>query len=242
MDFSPIWNDLLSATDREVIRRAGYGRPRGLGARPALVLIDPQYNYLGADRPILDQLGEWPSGVGEAAWRAVPRMARLLAAARAAGVPVVFTRQVQQDLAFDGFAAKAARNGANYLEGAKGTAIVDELAPRTGELVVDKGYASAFYGTPLLSYLVKLKADTLIVAGGTTCGCVRAFCVDAVSRSFNVGVAADAVFDRIGASHRIALLDLWMKYCDLLTTEAAARYLEKAPTAEARRMPGAPAG
>jgi nicotinamidase-related amidase len=242
MDFSPLWNDLLTATDREVIRRAGYGRPRGLDARPALVLIDPQYNYLGADRPILDQLEEWPSGVGEAAWRAVPRMARLLDAARAAGVPVVFTRQVQKDLAFDGFAAKAARNGASYLEGARGTAIVDELAPRPGELVVDKGYASAFYGTPLLSYLVKLRTDTLIVAGGTTCGCVRAFCVDAVSRSFNVGVAADAVFDRIGASHKIALLDLWMKYCDLLTAEEAARYLEKAQAAEARRDPGAPAG
>lgn len=218
----------MTETDREVIRRAGYGRPRGLGERPALVVIDPQWNYLGCDRPILDQLDEWPSGVGAAAWRAVPRIQGLLAAARRAGVPVIFTRQVARDLAFDGFAAKAARDGANYLDGAPGTAIVEALAPRPGEPVVDKAYASAFYGTPLLSILVKLQADTLIVAGGTTSGCVRAFCVDAVSRGFNVGVAADAVFDRIEASHRIALLDLWMKICDLLTAEAAARYLEQA--------------
>lgn len=225
MDATTIWDEILTATDREVIRRAGYGRPRGLGKRPALVLIDAQYNYLGADRPILDQLKEWPSGVGDAAWRAVPRIQGLLAAARGAGAPVIFTRQVQKDLAFDGFAAKARRDGTNYLEGAMGTRIVAELAPLPGEPVVDKGYASAFYGTPLLSILIQLRADTLIVAGGTTSGCVRAFCVDAVSRGFRVGVAADAVFDRIRVSHQAALLDLWMKYCDLLTAEAAVGYL-----------------
>ena len=93
--------------------------------------------------------------------------------------------------------------------------------------MVDKGYASAFFGTPLLSFLIKLKADTLIVTGGTTSGCVRAFCVDAVSRSFNVGVVADAVFDRISASHTTALLDLWMKYCDLLTSDETVCYLKK---------------
>lgn len=232
-----LWDDILSDTDREVIRRAGYGRPRGLGRRPAFVLIDAQYNYFGADRPILEQLGEWPSGVGEAAWRALPRLARLLAAARAAGVPVIYTRQVQTDLAFDGFAAKTTRDGANYLEGAPGVRIVAELAPRPGEPVVDKRYASAFYGTPLTSLLIRLRVDTLIVAGGTTSGCVRAFCVDAVSRGFDVGVVADAVFDRIAASHKATLLDLWMKYCDLLTTEEAARHLEAARGAFAPARP-----
>jgi maleamate amidohydrolase len=227
MKSSAIWDDILTDTDREVIRRAGYGRPRGLGNRPVLMLIDPQYNYCGADLPILDQLNEWPSGVGESAWRAVTGIRRVLFAARQAQTPVIFTRQVQNILEFNGFAAKANRDGANYLEGAEGTRIVAELAPLPGELVVDKGYASAFYGTPLLSFLVKLRADTLIVTGGTTSGCVRAFCVDAVSRNFNVGVVADAVFDRVTISHKASLLDLWMKYCDLLTMEDAVSYLEK---------------
>ncbi len=233
MDATTIWNDILTDTDREVIRRAGYGRPRGLGQRPVLVLIDPQYNYCGADRPIIEQLREWPSGVGESAWQAVAGIRRVLAAARQTRVPVIFTRQVQKTMEFDGFAAKAERDGANYLEGAMGTRIVAELAPLPGEPVVDKGYASAFYGTPLLSILIKLQADTLIVAGGTTSGCVRAFCVDAVSRNFNVGVVADAVFDRIRASHQVALLDLWMKYCDLLATEEAIKYLERTPSSGA---------
>ncbi len=243
MKAAAIWDDILTDTDREVICRAGYGQPRGLENRPVLMVIDPQYNYCGANRPILDQIREWPSGAGESAWRAVPNIRRVLSAARQARIPVIFTRQIQKTLDFDGFAAKANRDGANYIEGAKGTRIIPELAPLPGELVVDKGYASAFYGTPLLSLLVKLKADTLIVTGGTTSGCVRALCVDAVSRNFNVGVVADAVFDRISASHKAALLDLWMKYCDLLTTEEAVRYLEKmAPSDTAAAASSSAAG
>ena len=223
-----VWDDLLSDTDREVIRRGGYGKPRGLGRRPVLAIVDPQLNYCGEDRPILEQIDRWPSGAGESAWRALAHIERLLAAARRGGLPVVFTRHVQRDTRFDGFAAKAARDPSAYREGAEGTRFVAALAPLPGEIVVDKSYASAFYVTPLLSYLVGLAADTLIVTGGTTGGCVRALCVDAVSRGFNVGVAAEAVFDRIGASHKVALLDLWMKYCDLLATPEAEAYLTAA--------------
>ena len=88
--------------------------------------------------------------------------------------PIIYTRQVQKNIAFHGFAAKAVRSSSQYLEGTKGTSIVDDIAPQEGDLVIDKSYASAFYGTSLLSVLIKLKVDTLIVAGGTTGGCVRA--------------------------------------------------------------------
>ena len=73
-----VWEEILTETDQEVIRRGGYGRPRGLGKHPALMIIDPQYNYAGADRPILEQIQEWPSGVGAAAWRAVERIRGIL--------------------------------------------------------------------------------------------------------------------------------------------------------------------
>jgi nicotinamidase-related amidase len=220
-----VWDDLLSDTDREVIRRGGYGKPRGLGRRPVMMIVDPQYNYCGDDRPILEQLDRWPSGAGEAAWRALEKITRLLAAARRCRVPVVFTRQVQRYIRFDGFAAKAERDPSPYMEGAAGTRIVAALAPRPEDIVVDKSAASAFFGTPLLSYLIRLRVDTLIVTGGTTSGCVRALCVDAASRGFSVGVVADAVFDRIGVSHKVALLDLWMKTCDLCMTSEAETYL-----------------
>jgi maleamate amidohydrolase len=222
----PVWDDMLTATDCEVIRRGGYGKPRGLGERPALLMIDPQYNYTGADKPILEQIHEWPSGVGESAWRAIERLKPLISAFRGKKRPVIYTRQVQKTVAFDGFAAKAFRNPSQYLEGSKGTCIVETLTPQEGDVVVDKSYASAFYGTPLLSVLIKLKVDTLIVAGGTTGGCVRATCVDAISRSFDVAVVQDCVFDRISASHKVALLDLWMKYCDVISCQEAAQYVQ----------------
>jgi len=225
MKSMPVWDDILTPTDREVIRRGGYGKSRGLGRRPALLLIDPQYNYAGADKPILEQIQEWPSGVGESAWRAIERIKPLIRAFREKKRSIIYTRQVQKSIAFDGFAAKADRSASRYLEGSKGTSIVEAIAPQEGDVVLDKSYASAFYGTPLLSVLIKLKVDTLIVAGGTTGGCVRATCVDASSRNFDVAVVGDCVYDRISASHKVALLDLWMKYCDVISCEEAILYI-----------------
>jgi len=221
------WDEILTPTDREVIRRGGYGKPRGLGKRPALLIIDPQYNYAGADKPILEQIADWPSGVGESAWRAIERLKPLISAFREKKRPIVYTRQVQKSIAFDGFAAKADRSSSQYLDGSKGTSIVEAIAPQEGDFVIDKSYASAFYGTPLLSVLIKLKVDTLIVAGGTTGGCVRATCVDAISRNFDVAVVEDCVYDRISASHKVALLDLWMKYCDVLSSGRAVDYVTR---------------
>jgi nicotinamidase-related amidase len=65
-----------------------------------------------------------------------------------------------------------------------------------------------------------------MVAGGTTGGCVRATCVDAISRGFDVAVVEDCVYDRISVSHKVALLDLWMKYCDLISQPEAIRYVQ----------------
>lgn len=186
-----VWDEILTETDREVIRRGGYGRPRGLGKSPALMLID------------------------------------VLAVCREKSLPVIYTRHVQKDLKFDGFAMKTRRDQAPYLAGTRGTMIIASLLPEEGDIVIDKSYASAFYGTPLLSYLVKLGIDTLIVTGGTTSGCVRAACIDAVTRGFNCAVLADCVYDRISASHKISLLDLWMKYCDVMESAELLAYLHQ---------------
>ena len=221
-----IWEDILTDTDKSVILKAGYGQPRGLGSQPVLMIIDPQYNYCGDNRPILEQIDRWPSGAGETAWSAVNNIKRILESARKENMAVIYTRHVQKNLQFDGFAAKTKRNQKNYLDGSKGTEIVSELKPRPGELVVDKNFSSAFYGTPLLSYLINLKIDTLLVTGGTTSGCVRALCVDAISRNFHVAVLEDAVFDRISVSHKTGLLDLWMKYCDVISTDDAVAYVK----------------
>lgn len=111
--------------------------------------------------------------------------------------------------------------------GIPGTQIVAELAPDDTDLVVDKSCASAFFGTPFISYLIKMKADTLIIVGGSTSGCVRATAVDAVTHNFNVAVLEDCVYDRITLSHKAGLLDLWMKYCDVLSSDTAVKYLKE---------------
>ncbi|WP_273525086.1 isochorismatase family protein [Mailhella massiliensis] len=220
-----VWTKYLTEDDRLVIEKGGYGKRRGLGQRPMLVVIDAQYNYVGEDRPVGEQLDEWPSGGGAAAWAAIRRIRPLVELARGAGVPVLFTRNVQKNLAFDSFGTKSQRDQSRYVEGHRGTFIVDELTPVSGDLTLDKAYASIFYGTPLLSWLVKLRIDSLILVGGSTSGCVRASAVDAVTRNFNVAVVEDCVYDRISISHAAGLLDMWMKYCDVMNSEEAAAYI-----------------
>lgn len=220
------WDDLLTTTDREVIGRGSYGKPRGLGISPAVLVIDAQYNYVGVDAPILESMDEWPSSGGERAHRAVEALSGVAEAGRASGCPVIYTRQVQrQTTKFDGFQSKVVRDGKNYLQGSKGTEIVPEAGLCADDLVVDKSYASAFFGTPLISYLVKMRIDTLIIGGGSTSGCVRATAVDAITHNFNVAIVEDGVFDRIDASHKVALLDFWMKYGDVVTAAEATAYL-----------------
>lgn len=222
-----VWTSYLTEDDKLVIEKGGYGKSRGLGTSPMLVVIDAQYNYVGEDKPVGEQLAEWPSGGGAPAWAAIRRIRPLVEEARSAGVPVLFTRNVQKNLAFDSFGTKSQRDQTKYVEGNRGTFIVDELTPQPGDLTLDKAYASIFYGTPVLSWLVKLRIDSLILVGGSTSGCVRASAVDAVTRNFNVAVVEDCVYDRISISHAAGLLDMWMKYCDVMSSSAISEYFKQ---------------
>ncbi|MFG6117975.1 isochorismatase family protein [Thalassobacillus sp. B23F22_16] len=221
------WESLLSDTDKEVVQRGGYGKSRGLGKKPLVMVIDVQNNYVGEDQPILDQIGEWPSGGGEAGWRAIEKIDTLLDNAREDNIPILYTRNVQKNISFDSFSNKTDRDQTKYVDGHFGTQIVDRIAPKDGELVIDKAYASAFYATPLVSWLVKLGVDSLIIVGGSTSGCVRATAIDAVSRNFNVAVVEDCVYDRIELSHKASLFDLWMKYADVINLDESQSYLSE---------------
>jgi nicotinamidase-related amidase len=117
---------------------------------------------------------------------------------------------------------------ASYI-GNRGTESIESIAPQPGDVVVSKRYASAFFGTPMMTYLNDLDRDTLIVTGCTTSGCVRATVADAFSYAFNVVVVADGVYDRGEASHAINLFDMDQKYADVLSSEAVIKYLEALP-------------
>ncbi|WP_461610281.1 isochorismatase family protein [Cytobacillus kochii] len=222
------WEDMLTEVDRMVIQKGGYGKKRGLGKKPALVIIDIQHNYVGANLPIADQLETWPSGGGAKAWEAIEKIKKMKKLSDQLNIPTIYTRNVQKKtINFDSFAVKAERDNSKYIDGRPEAQIVSELEPESKDLVVDKSYASAFFGTPLISYLVKMGVDTLIIVGGSTSGCVRATAVDAVTHNFNVAVVEDCVYDRIELSHKAGLLDLWMKYCDVSPSEEIYDYLKQ---------------
>lgn len=224
---SRIWDDIITDKDREIIKKGGWGKSRGLGTRPCLIIIDCQYNYVGEDKPILEQQDQWPAGCGSEAWKRIKKIKKLIQHVRSKKIPVIYTRQVQKDLAFDGFAKKTIRKRDCFINGHFGTKIVDEIAPLAEDIVIDKSYSSAFYGTPLVSYLNGLRVDTILITGGVTSGCVRATAIDAISRNYNVAIIEDCVFDRIEISHKTSLLDLWMKYCDVISLNEALEYLQK---------------
>ena len=220
-----VWDDMLTDVDRIVIQKGGYGQPRGFGKRPLLICIDLQPNYIGADAPIETQLDEWPSGGGAKAWEGVRRILSLRDAARKAGVPVFYTRNVQNSTAvFDNFAGKRQRDNAKFIDGHPCSALLECVAPLPEEMVIPKSYASAFYGTPLQSYLITLGIDTVIIVGGSTGGCCRATAVDAATRSYRLICVEDCLFDRIEVSHKAALLDIWMKYGDVVDSAAVKKY------------------
>jgi maleamate amidohydrolase len=241
------WDGFLSPEEHATVIRGRYGRRHGLGIRPALLLVDLQLNYLGADAPILDQLDRFPSGVGERAWRAGEQLMPVLAAARRALIPVIYTvvRQKRNVIAGAntvwGMVAGLDRPSTFMTDEDPGARIVESLAPdeTRGEIVLVKNYPSAFFATPLTSYLVKAGVDTLLIAGGTTSGCVRSTAVDASSLNYNVAIIADCVFDRIQHSHMSSLLDVWMKYGAVVDSSAAIAYLDGATPAASDEADGA---
>ncbi|MGV3654059.1 MAG: isochorismatase family protein [Noviherbaspirillum sp.] len=214
------WDAFITPEDKAVYEAAGFGQPTGLGKRPALLIIDVQYRTAGKTaKPILESLKEYPTACGEYAWSAIPNIARLAKACREQGFPVLYPCVAPKTVHDDaGFAAKAP----GILDiPPHGYEFVSEIAPMPGDLVLPKVHASAFFGTSLASYLVRLGVDSLIVTGCSTSGCVRATVVDACSLNYKVLVPEDAVYDRVRISHAINLFDMASKYADVMPSEQA---------------------
>ena len=87
--------------------------------------------------------------------------------------------------------------------------------------MLPKKHPSPFFGTPLASYLINAGADTIVVTGCTTSGCVRGTVVDGFAYNFRALVPYDAVYDRSATSHAVNLFDMASKYADVLSTDEA---------------------
>lgn len=207
------WDLLLSDDDRKVLKLGGYGRTSGLGVRPVVVVIDVQYFMVGEDAPIHEQIRRFPSGCGQRAWRAVRESTGLLTSAREAGVPIVYIRTVLPP-GSSWLSVKTNRDMTRY-ESGPDTEIVSEVAPEDGDVIVQKAFPDAFLGTTLQAHLINLRADTLILIGGSVSGCVRATATTAASLNYRVSVVEDCVFDRLDVSHRIGLMEIWRSLGDI---------------------------
>lgn len=228
-----IWDRFLS--DRDRARAAAQPAPRkGAGVRPALLLVD-LYRWAFGDRPrpLLEALEEWPGSCGLAAWEALPHIQTLLGVARETGTPVF---HVTGMAGIPGW--RDVRGGASnpVIEERRRRRyeIIDEVAPRSGEVVLTKTAPSAFWGTPLAGLLIGEGIDTIVVAGESTSGCVRATVVDGRSYRFKVLVPEECVFDRDEAPHAINLFDMDQKYADVLPLGEVLAYLRRVAEARAK--------
>jgi maleamate amidohydrolase len=208
---SPAVRDERVLVDSE----SGFGGRLSPGKKPALVMVDFVRAYFEPGAQLY-------MGVDECLHSA----ARVLAAAREAGILILHTKVSFTEGGVDGghFYHKvgALKNfvGETYLGG-----IMPEVAPLPGEPVLVKQYASAFFGTSLQSTLSGSQIDTLIIAGVSTSGCIRATVVDTIQHGFIPLVPRESVGDRNDAPHEANLYDIQQKYGEVMSEESILAYL-----------------
>ncbi|MFM9853817.1 MAG: isochorismatase family protein [Sphingomonadaceae bacterium] len=185
------------------------------GKSPALLIVDFVIAYLEKSSPLY-------AGVEDA----LASTERLLAAARAAHIPVIFTTVVFQPGGADGglFYRKVPALKC-FDAGSPLGAFPPSLQPREGEVVISKHYASAFFGTALASHLRAMEIDTLLITGVSTSGCIRASALDALQHGFAPFVVREACGDRHAAPHEASLFDLQAKYAEVISEAEAVKHI-----------------
>jgi maleamate amidohydrolase len=207
------------------VRHDGFHGRAGFGLRPALLVVDVNVGFTDPESPLACGL----DGV-------VVAIQRLLGEARAACLPVVYTT-VSYDEG-DRLAAAAFIDKIPALltleAGSRWVEIDPRIAPLPDEPVLNKLFASAFFGTPLSNLLTAAGCDGVIVTGASTSGCVRATVVDALQHGFRPIVPREAVGDRNPAAHEANLYDIDTKYGDVVSLDEVIAHLEASAGAHAR--------
>ncbi|MCL6438700.1 MAG: isochorismatase family protein [Rubrobacteraceae bacterium] len=195
----------------------GFGGRGGFGRRPALIVIDMTLGFTDPESPLVCDL-EGP----------VEEIRKLLQAARAAEIPVVFTTVAYRKS--DRLTAAAFIDKVPALltleAGSRWAEVDPRIAPRASEPVLNKLFASAFFGTPLGALLTAAGVDTLIITGASTSGCVRATAVDALQHGFRPVVPREAVGDRNPEAHEANLYDIDAKYGDVVSVDEVLEYID----------------
>jgi nicotinamidase-related amidase len=232
-----VWDDVLTGRDRALYERVLV--ERALGHRPAVIVIDVNYAFVGTNpMPIEEAIEEYRTSCGEIGWEAIPRIRQLTDTARELGVPIFYSTALST--AYDrgstvrgigwgqdpGRPAKRRKSDEAIAKQIKGNEIVEELGKQPDDFLIQKTGASVFLGTPLVQQLIDLNVDTVILCGTTTSGCVRATAVEASNYNFHSAVVEDCTFDRFEISHKVSLMDIHAKYGRVISLGEALEYLK----------------
>jgi maleamate amidohydrolase len=204
---------------REVYAKARLGQSVTLGSRPAVLVVDFSCGFTDPECTLGADMTEQ-----------VEATKRLLDAARAKGLPVVFTTiGYEPSLKDGGLWLQKVPSLGELQVGGRWVDIDPRLEPREDETIVLKKGASAFFGTNLPSILISQGVDSVVLCGATTSGCIRATAIDLLQYGYPTLVPRECVADRAQAPHEANLFDINAKYADVVSVEEALDYLESVP-------------
>jgi nicotinamidase-related amidase len=197
-----------------------------MGDSPGVLVVDFSCGFTDPECPLGSELSA-----------EVEATRRLLDAARAKGLPVIFTTiGFEPSLKDGGLWLQKVPTLGDLQVGGRWVEIDPRLEPREDETIVLKKGASAFFGTNLVAILVSEGIDSVVLCGATTSGCVRATAIDLLQYGFPTLVPRECVGDRAQAPHEANLFDIQAKYADVVSLEDALAYVDGA-----RGKVGAPA-
>ncbi|MEM7253408.1 MAG: isochorismatase family protein [Pseudomonadota bacterium] len=193
----------------------GLGARVGWGTAPGLIVVDFANGFTDPDSPL-----------GADVSAELTATKQLLDAFRALGAPIIYmTVAYKSDLSDGATFVQKVPALSILVEGSHAVEIDERIAPQADEAVVTKKFASAFFGTPVAEMLREQSVDTVVLAGCSTSGCIRASAIDSMQYGFRTILVEEAVADRAEGPHRANLFDIDAKYGDVISLDEALRTL-----------------
>ena len=181
----------------------------GIGDYPALVVVDMCKAFIDSSSPLGFECNEL-----------IQANINLVNKFRLNKFPVIFTTTIYRNPS-EANVFRSKIPALNILEPeSDAVTFIDDLAPSIDEILIEKKFASAFFQTKLIDSLHKMKADSIVICGVTTSGCVRATAVDSLQNNFPTTIAEDCVGDRDLDAHKANLYDLQSKYADVINSNS----------------------
>ncbi|MDA9344618.1 isochorismatase family protein [Gammaproteobacteria bacterium] len=180
----------------------------GLGSAPALVVVDMCRGFIDPSSPLGFECDEL-----------IQANIILVNKFREMNLPVIFTTTIYRDIS-EASVFRSKIPALNILKpDSEETSFLAELSPDSEDMLIEKKFASSFFGTNLADDLRRMNVDSVVISGVTTSGCVRATALDSLQNNFLTTVAEDCVGDRDLNAHRANLFDLQSKYADVVLSD-----------------------